>query len=267
MEIFEFNDVRAFLRASLERLPKAGHGERRKIAKAAGVSTAFFSQVLSGQRQLSPEHGIRIAEHLGFTEEETDFFLGLVQLDRAGVTSLRKQIERQLGKIRAHRKSVANRFKKVTEVSPEDQPRYYSDWPYIAVQQLTAIPGFGGEEQISSRLGLNRKNVREVAEFLLRTGLCVLEKGQLKIGLARIHLAPDSPWIKQHHANWRGRALESITRHDPRDLHYSSPMTLSKKDFEKVRAQLLAAIGEVGKVVDPSPSEELVCLNLDWFRV
>lgn len=44
-------------------------------------------------------------------------------------------------------------------------------------------------------------------------------------------------------------------------------MTVGKNDVETIRAILLKAIQDVGKVVDPAPNEELMCLNIDWFKV
>ena len=44
-------------------------------------------------------------------------------------------------------------------------------------------------------------------------------------------------------------------------------MTLSRKDIPKVRELLLDAIEKIATRVQASPSEELMCLNLDWFTV
>ena len=267
MEIFEFQDFRAYLRAELGKMPKGGHGQSKLFAEAAGVSTAFFSQVLAGKRQFSIEQATLIADHVGLNEMQTEYLLTLVELERAGNERLREHLRKRQARIRKSVQQVSKRFKTVNEVSEKDQPLYYSDWIYIAIHQLTALKEFNSAFKIAERLGLPLKRVKDVISFLVGAGLCVEKNGKLAVGAARMHLTADSPWIKQHHANWRGRALESVASDDSLRLHYSSPMTLSKADAEKVRALLLAAIESVGKVCDPSPSEELVCLNIDWFRI
>lgn len=267
MDIFEFNDFREFLKITIKRMPKGGHGQAKLLAEAAGISTAFFSQVLSGKRLLSPEQASLIADKIELSEIQAEYFLLLVEIDRSGNQSLLKRLKRKKENLKKSSQEIAKRFSQVTEVSEEDKPIYYSDWPYIAVQQLTAINDYDSEYKIAERLNLPLKQVKDILSFLLKTGLCVEQNRRIGIGPARTHLKSSSPWIKQHHLNWRLRAIQNYNLDTENRLHYSSPMTISKSDFEKIRSLLLAAIDEVGKVVDPSPSEELYCLNMDWFKI
>lgn len=267
MDIFEFDDFKLYLRKLIANLPKAGHGQNKRFAEAAGVSTAFFSQILSGKRQISIEQASLLTDFLGLSDLRADYFLLLVELDRAGNESLRKRLRVRKSQLKKSAALISKRFTSTTEVGEKDQPIYYSDWIYIAIQQLTAIEEFQTEFAIAEKLNLSLKKVREVTDFLKSTGLCVEKSGRLMIGPARLHLSPQSPWIKQHHSNWRLRSLEEFNKEDPAKLFYSSPMTLSKNDYEKIRALLVSTIQSVAEIVDPSPSEELVCLNIDWFKI
>lgn len=268
MDILEYEDYRTFLKASLNEMPNGGHGQNKRLAKAAGISPAFLSQVLADKRQLTMEQGALLAEFFGLNEVQTEYFLTLIEFDRAGNPSLRSHLRRRQERLRAGARSIAKRFSSVSEVAESDRPIYYSDWAYIAIQQLTAIAGFDSEFEIARALDLPLRRVNQIRDFLVQSGLCEEKNGRLEVGPKRIHLTPDSPWIKQHHSNWRSRALENYDRQsENQKLHYSAPMTLSQKDCEKVRALLLATIESVGKIVDTSPSEELVCMNIDWFRL
>ncbi len=267
MDIFSYSNFRIYLRENIKKMPKSGHGQNKILAQAAGVSTAFFSQVLSDKRQLSAEQASLISEFLGLNEIESEYFLALVQLDNAGNEALRKMLSSQINRIKKSAAVISKRLSVSNEVSDTDKPLYYSDWVFIAVQQLIAIPHFNSEYKIAERLDIPIKRVKEVISFLIRAGLCLEKNGKIVIGPARIHLAPDSPWIKQHHANWRAQAINRMYSEDQVKLHYSSPMTLSMVDCEKIRKRLVSAIEEVGKIVDPSPSEELVCLNIDLFKI
>ncbi len=267
MDIYAYNDFRSYLKDIIKSRPHDGHGQNKYFAEAAKISNAFFSQVLAEKRQLSLEQGSLLADYLGLNELQAEYFLTLIDLDRAGNPSLKNHLKKRIARLKKSAQVVAKRFTATNEVSKEDSPIYYSDWIYAAAQQLTALPDYSSEHEIAKRLNLPMKKTNDVIEFLLSTGLCIRKNGRLQVGPARIHLDPSSPWIKQHHANWRNQALENFQREDSFKLHYSSPMTLSKADCEKVRTLLLAAIESVAKVVDPSPSEELVCLNIDWFKV
>lgn len=53
----------------------------------------------------------------------------------------------------------------------------------------------------------------------------------------------------------------------PGDAIYTAPITLSKKDAAEMRERVLKFISETLQLVKDSPSEELFCLCVDWFRV
>ena len=67
--------------------------------------------------------------------------------------------------------------------------------------------------------------------------------------------------------NWRNQALLRLDSGNKHNLHYSSPMTLGKKEIEIVRNEVLKLIERIGKIIDPAPNERLVCFNIDWFEV
>jgi hypothetical protein len=52
-----------------------------------------------------------------------------------------------------------------------------------------------------------------------------------------------------------------------RELAFSSPMTLSKTDFSKVKDLLLNSIAKTHEILGPSQNEVLACLNIDWFEI
>jgi len=50
------------------------------------------------------------------------------------------------------------------------------------------------------------------------------------------------------------------------EIAYSSPMSLSKEDAEKIRKLVIEWVSQVNKIRDPSPCEELYFLNVDWIK-
>jgi sRNA-binding carbon storage regulator CsrA len=49
-------------------------------------------------------------------------------------------------------------------------------------------------------------------------------------------------------------------------IGFSAPLTISKKDFDIVREEILEFIQNLSKRVDQSDSEIVACLNIDWFK-
>ncbi len=121
---------------------------------------------------------------------------------------------------------------------------------------------------LAKRLRLPKTEIESVVNFLLKTGLCKHENGKLTIGPNHMHLEAHSPMIRSHHANWCLRAMERHPFLDQKnELAYSLAVCLSMADAESIRSRLLQFVKDTRKITDPSPSEDLYCMNLDWFRV
>jgi len=268
LRIFDFEDYKVYVRARIEASPNRGRGELTRISHATGAHKTTLSQVFKGDKELSLEQALKLARYLELNGAETEYFVLLVDAARAGSEDLKKHFEKQLADRReAHRKLI-NRVTRSRELSSEERSIYYSNWIYSAVRNLTAIEGMGTLPALARRLGLDLRYLEKIVVFLLATGLCVEKKGILSPGPQMTHLEAESPIVARHHGNWRIKAME----HHPvlnsdRELAYTAPMTLSVKDAARIQATLADVVAEVDRVVGPSPSEALYCLNLDWFEV
>jgi hypothetical protein len=76
----------------------------------------------------------------------------------------------------------------------------------------------------------------------------------------------DSPLVFRHHNNWRIKGLSRAHPLDADEIYYTSPVSLSEGDLQKVRAMILKWIDDFSAVIKPSRSEKLACLNLEWFK-
>lgn len=92
--IFEHSSYRDYLKIRL------GDGQRlglkKQAAQSLGVHTTLISQILSGKCEISLEQGEDMNRYLGHSEDEADYFLGLILKERAGSISLRRRFERQI---------------------------------------------------------------------------------------------------------------------------------------------------------------------------
>lgn len=265
--VFLYGDFRKFIKAAIKARANNGFGELTKLAAAIGVNNTFVSQVLNGTKLFSPEQALATATYLNLSELERDYFVTLVQLDRAGTSELRDYLREKLAKLKAQSEALVNRVAHQARLTDEQRAVFYSDWLYSAVRLSTLIPGRESVEKLAAHFHLPEGKVREVVDVLLASGLIVHDKRGLRIGPLSTHLEATSPLVKSHHANWRQKALAAMSNGDAQALHYSAPMTLSRADAERVREILIDAINRIDKIVEPSPSEELMCVNFDWFRV
>jgi hypothetical protein len=71
----------------------------------------------------------------------------------------------------------------------------------------------------------------------------------LKVGTKQLFLGSDSPWIVQHHTNWRLHTLAHLPERSKADLNYSSAVTLSVEDSVHAREILVQAIEKLRALV------------------
>jgi uncharacterized protein (TIGR02147 family) len=265
--IFEYRNYKRYLLDWLAIQPGNGHGWRSRIAKSVGCHAAYVSQVLNRDVHFSPEQAEDMNRLLGHSKDESQFFLLMVQQGRAGTSALKARINEQVEAILEKRMVLKERVDIKRALSKNDQATYYSAWYFAAVHILLTIPKFHSRDAISEALDLSQERVSEVLEFLVSTGLAVNDSGRYKVGVARIFLGNDSPFLVRHHSNWRIKAIQQIDHKEKKNLHFSTVVSLSKADFLQLREQLWDAIEGARRVIKESKEEELCCLNLDFFSV
>lgn len=264
LSLYDFDDYREYMKAWIEQNKRTQKGLQSKLAAAAGISSSLISFILKGDKHLSLEHAAEIADYMGLTENETDYFYLLVECGRAGSTKLRRQLQKR---IETQRKQLSKRIPKNTDLSDEVKAIYYSSWTYSGLRNLTATPGPHDVQSLSRRLGLNPMITGGLVDFLLQNGLCRRdEAGGLTYGPQRTHIGADSPFVNKHHQNWRIKGLQTMEQRKDSNLFFTGPMSLSEEAAEEVRRLLPKMIEQVMAITGPSDSEKVCCLNMDWFE-
>lgn len=268
MHLFEFKDYRAFIEGYVKSQPKKGHGYKLKMAEALRVHPTLITQVLKGHKSFSIDQAYALAQFMELNDIEKDYFLTLVDFDRAGTETLKTFIQSKLLKLRQESEKIKNRVPMYATMSDSDQAQFYSHWYYSAIRLSSGINKKVTAESLASDFDLPIDVVDKVLEFLISRGL-VVEKDDLTLdrGPKNTFLASDSLLISRHHMNWRIKAIEKHPRLESDELAFSAPLTLAKSDLGEVKKMCLNFIQEVSKKVSKSPSENLACLNVDWFRV
>lgn len=231
-----------------------------------GINSVVMSQVFRGDRDLSLEQALGVATFIGFTEMERDFFLLLVQKDRAGTHELKVVFEKQLQALHTAAQSLKNRVKH-QKFTDEDKATFYSQWYYSAIRLGVSIPELNSTSAIAEHLNLDRPLVAKVIEFLLKHKLIVEKGDNLEMGPQVTHVGHDSPFVNRHHSNWRLKSLQGMERITDADLYYTGPMALSQEAATSIRKQLIELVEKTTKLASNSDSEVLRCLNIDWFKI
>lgn len=132
---------------------------------------------------------------------------------------------------------------------------------------FTTLDGGRTKEEICESLELDKKNVSEILDFLVKTGLCRQEKGRYFHHVSRTHVEKDSPYYKQHHVNWRIKSIQTMDRRNNENLCFTAPLSVSEEDFQLLKEEMMTLIQKVSTVVKDSPAENVYCICMDFFKV
>lgn len=266
MEIKE--DYKKYVLKKCKKNSESDRGEFTRLANYIGVNSSFISQVLKGDKHFSLEQILKCSQYFTLTEMEEEYLIHLHQYDRAGSDDLKKFFHKKLLKIIKKKNKVSEVLKTHKSLSFEEQSIFYSNWYYSAIRLSTEIEGMDNLNAISEYFNLNKKTVSDVINFLLENNLIEKKNNRLSILNNMTHLKNDSPFINNHHKNWRIKSLENYSHFDQNiDLAFTSPLTISEKDFLEVRAEILDFIKKLSSKVSASKSEKLACLNIDFFSI
>ncbi len=266
MNVYLANEYREFLERVIE-ANRHVRGYKSRLAEAAGCHGSYFSQMLKGAAELSPEHALNLAQFLCLNESESDFFLDLLLRDRAGSARLRKFYERRIAKARESHDLIGAKFQKEKVLPIEQAAIYYSSWHYAAVHILALVKDCTAVEKIADRLRLSAKIVKDTLAELVTMGV-LGKKGdaysEMHVGL---YLPKNFPMNATNHISWRLRAIESIQRRDAEAVHLLHIGNLSRRDVAAVKSKLVECLESIRKIEKSSGQEDAVAISFDFFPV
>ena len=265
--IYEYTDYKKYLSVKVTQGAIHEKSYRARLCQHVRCQQSYLSQVINNNPDFTLEQACRLNKFFMHDKQESRYFILLVELSRASTDDLRDFFKEQIAEAKKAQFNLKSRLRETEDVNIKDQHKYYSAWFYSAIHVMLSIPKFQSTSEIAARLNLPEAIVVSALNFLERSGLIENIGGKLHLTKRRIHLDSDSTFIRTHHINWRSQALQSVEKSLADDLHFSSVVTLSQVDFEKVKEIFVKSIEEAREVIKPSPEEEVVAITLDVFKL
>lgn len=266
MNIFEARDYRKFVLEKIRSYPNDGYGVQARLAKFIEMHSSSLNTVLTGQRDLTPEQALSTAEFFSLNNLEKEYFVMLVDYSRAGTKKLREYYKEKMESLKEKAAGLRDRPNTSTELPEEAKALFYSDWRYSAIRVASFLPEMS-VEKIADSLNITTESVNRILDFLVLHGLVLKDKGIVRSGPNFTRVRPNNPLVASHHTNWRLKALEEFRNQRPDNLHVTAPLALGADDAQKIKGLFSKAVEDVLAVVEPSPPEEMWCVNLDWFNI
>ncbi len=261
MSVFQYLDYKEYLKNRLSK------GEKSLFAQAVGCSPSYFSQVLQGKPQLTPEQGVRANRFLSHSKVEAQYFMLILQRTRAATQELEDFFHEQILALRREQEKIRAHIGPTEEISDQAKAIYYSSWTYPALHMLLSLPGSSDIDFLAHKLGLARQELEKKITVLVTLGLVKKHKNSYELTQQRIHISTDSPHLTAYHTQSRVRAIDSVSRAQEGDLHFSSFICHSHADAAKIKAVIKECISRVEETYRPSKEEAVFAFNLDYFEV
>ena len=162
---FEYLNYRKLLKDLYEdRKAAQSFFSYRYIAQKVGFASAgFFTNIIQGKRNISPEYIFKFAEVFKLNKAESEYFELLVNFDQAK-DHVRKRF--YFEKILGHKKSKI----KTTDIQ---QYEFYSNWYYTAIRELIDIYPFKGDfDELAKRVSppVKPAEAKKAVELLEKIG-------------------------------------------------------------------------------------------------
>ncbi len=261
-QVFEFIEYKRYLSTRVHEV----RGNLTSFAEAARCQPSYLSRVCSSKIQLTQDHAFRLCKHWGFTIEERDYFMDLVDMDRAADIGLREAIHHRLLAAQALHSNLQTRTSRPAANLNQTNIIYHSQWIYAAIHYLTSTQLFKTVSQISKRLWLSEPIVSEVLNQLEEWELVRRSGTSFEFNGGASHIAKASPVLPIFHGNWRTKATQDSQNPRTDGLHFTNLQTVSKADFERLKQIAANFVESTIEVAGPSAPEDLVVIVCDVFR-
>ena len=263
-KVFQFQDYTHFLRTLIEK-NRETRGYQAKLALAINSHTSHFSRVLGGSVHLTLDQAACIAQHLGMSANQADYFIALVSLARAGTPALKKVVERQLVEIKKRGQALSQRLATSKDPSGTNVGVYYSAWHYSAMHMLLMTAHPQSEGALAERLGISPEMVKKTLEVLSSLNIIEQKGGRWKVKETDLHVSNQHLWVPVYHANWRHRAAYRVFEQQDEDIHFTALHAMSRADFESVKELLRDSVQKIRTIAAPSKEEEVFAVTIDAY--
>lgn len=264
MRAFDYDDYKDYVRARIAS-EKNSWGLVRRMAEAVGCQRSYLSQVLTSHVHLTKDQAYGLCEFWELDSGEMEYFMTLVELDRAAKVQYRRFLENRLRALKREDEDLSKKIKKNRVASPADEGLYYSSWLYSAAHIISGVPEYQDTRSMALRLGVPEPVLKSVLEKLEQLRFVKREGKKWVFTGEGVHVPRSSAWVSMHHGNWRQRAVLDAQADHPTSLHYTMVQSMTPEVHQKIKRDILALIEKANRIALPSDPKEVYAFCCDLF--
>jgi len=278
ISIYEKDNYRSIIKALLSEQKKHEEGlPLAVVAQSCHMQPSYLSNVLKERGHFSSDQAFMLMNFLKRSNEETEYLLLLIELERCGIPYRKKYLKEKINRLRQQHLRAEKYIESQgnqNEPEPHETARlqskeleYYSDplaplfHIYLGTQK--ARSDLAG---IARDLGVDTNRAKETLELLERHKLIQRSKGKWIPQAEPMHLSKDSPMLRMYHIAMRSLSIDRMIRMQSKDYYsFSATISMDESSQMAVRAEFLKFIQRAQEVVKSAPAERVLQLHFDLF--
>jgi len=236
------------------------------LAEASRTQPSYVTRVMKEEADFSLDQGAYLQEALRLSEEETGYFLSMIQLSRAATPAAKKIIKRQLEEMQKSQSRLSQKIAS-QEVSP-DMGVVFRHWHHLAILSTLSLSTINSPKALADYLGISIEIALDSLRLL--EALALIEKSQkfYRLKSQKLHLGNDSSDISSHHISWRQKAIGVLQERKPiSGEFYSSVASVSRADLKRIQELFAQCTREAKDIIARSQDEVVISMNWDVFSV
>lgn len=264
---YTYLDYRGFLKdwfAEKKRAnPRFSH---RAFVRLTGQrSPSLLVDVIEGRRNLTPTTTAAFCRAMRLSDEASEFFGLLVELDQARRPEDRNRAWERI--------AATRRFREAHRVEGEGF-RYLSHWYYPAIRELAARPDFTADPDWIARTlrpTITPAQARRALEALLELGMLAPDKAGVPRPAEGSVVTPHQVRglaVHNYHQGMLGLAQDAISAFRSDERYFSgltvavprAALPILRRELEAVQERLLDLCDS-----DPTPAEQIIQVNVHFF--
>ena len=257
-------DYRELLKEHLEdRKSEQPKYSTRSFAKDLGVSPAYISLILNGQRKLAEDRAGDIAARLEWPAHKQRLFCTLVRYEHARTDAARRAIQDELDQMQ-------NRGEGYDQVQA-DTFRMISKWYHNALMELVRLPTFDPSPVwIAKRLGVTPIEAELALDRLQRLGFLKRDKkGKFERadGKWEVEEIPSAA-IRGHHVGMLKRAALGLEQQDMDSRDFSGlTLAINSEKLPEAKALLKNTLREICDMLNTGDRDAVYQISYQMFRL
>lgn len=240
-------------------------GYKSKLAEALKIQSSYLSRVIAGTSDLTMEQAASLCDIWLLDKTESEYFLTLVNLERAGSEVLRSRLLQMLDSIRKSNDGMPKVELKGVEMDFANAYDYFSFWLLPTIRSALEVEELRDIPALAKRLGqapeVIENGLNKLASMNLvrksTTGWEVVE-GTFLARNTRLH--------GSYHSAIRNKAAEVMLAGDTDGRYFTAVFCLKQKDYLQVKEKIYNLVKDVESLAGAPGNEEVVAFTLDFFR-